>query len=601
MSENNKKSKYNFASLSMKTSAILLSSLMLMQSVPFANLAKAEEDAANTQQVYKLAPTSAYKIKKDDLEHVYLTSYLSEQGQNNEVYANRYVKLIPLTDENANHEQEWAVVFNAGMHDELFEELKKGQIDPNFDRNDGKKVVDTLNNKNLNFTSNPWFSVMLSKDMKIVGNYDFYMMEPLDKQYGQQYMGSFDDIVKRAKAYNANDKIFVADKTSMDPYKRETHIVDVKDNSDESLKMMAHLTPENFNSNTSGYVNEEWTKWASNFLENDQIRMQHWNYGDSQGEDSFELKQLSFASKEEIQNKYNPTKKNAGYDSNSSVGHFILNDMGYGMRFQYKTGGSSRDRRIVVIFKTKRDPMAFFKDEKWNMVRRDANNRIQAFPESTFVAAGFKSYDNAQVRQQVDVAVPSSVFVDTDGDNLRDYYEKLLGTDPNSEDTNNDSLSDFDHFYKAGPTQLKNLLKGQGGPDGPEGLRVDGIGEYPDGQISPRQSQVQLGHLVKGLWANPSNGNNPWSPEVKLDKGMSKILASDPASANITYEIPESSKQDGKLKYAIGSMITGTASPYATVGLYTQADDAINGQAEKRDLNVIAETVADKMVSSHYF
>ena len=565
MSENNKKSKYNFASISMKTSAILLSSLMLMQSVPFANLAKAEEEVVK-KGIYKPASTYDYKIKRDDLTHVGLTSFaLYDQGtvQKEMPYVNRYAKIMPLNDENYKFEQDWIAVFNMGMHQELLDEIKK---DPNrkVDPNNIHALNELFNDLNMPYTSNPWFSILLSKDLSVVGDFEFYVINPQDDENNGKYVLDFNEIASRIAFGDPKDKFFVAPKVTKSPSTSfDFNITDITE-TNEKLSRYATLSLNGFD--------REWTNWAFRFMERDGIQVFIPNEGQNFGEDSFELKNLSVSNNDEIQNKYNaPVNgkiQNTWGDSNKSVGHFLLNDLGYGMRFRYDTDNTLFGTvRVAVKFRTKRNPMDFFKDEKWNMVRRDTDTQMMPF--ATFVAANYKSYDDGKVRQQVDVAVPKSVFEDADSDNLRDYYEKLLGTLTTSDDTDADTKKELEEL------NTNKDLK----------MPVQGKGELTNKEVK--------GHLIKDLtFENTTDGttNKFFVPKVDkaASKGMSKIYGEDPAVGAPEFDILEADKEDNKLIYRKGATVTGTTAPFATVGLYI-----INEQGE-RELNPAAETIADK-------
>ena len=536
-----------------KASIVFLSTTLLLTGMPYSK----EYIRANTE-IYKPSSTYDYRIKRSDLMHVGLTGSDFERGHTAPSMVNRYAKVIPLNDENIKYEQDWLVVFNMGIHEDLYNELKDANPDLNLD--DNNSITDVLNRNNLPFTSNPWFSILLSKDYKVLGDFDIYTISTHDQSNGGSYVSSFDDIAKRIPLYAENDNFFVAPKVSINPNNdTQTHIQDINKTS-EMLKHYASLDVNKFNN--------EWTDWSSRFLENDRIQMTKYTFEPSHGEDSFELKNLAYSNNDVVQNRYNPANS-AGVigptwgDTNRSLGHFLLNDLGYGVRFQYITNnGVHGNLRVAVKFRTKRDPMAFFKDEKWNMVRRDTQD--QKLPDATFVAANYKSYDDAKVRQQVDIALPSAVLNDTDSDGLNDYYETLLGTLKDNNNTDSDDWNDKEEFS----THSKLEMPVQG--------------------LNRISNNAAKGHLIKDLVFEAGT----WVPKV-LDntksKGMSKIYGEDPAVGKLSYEINENDKTaDGKLKYALGSLIKGKTAPYATVALYP------TDGGQNRDLNPLAETVADK-------
>lgn len=74
--------------------------------------------------------------------------------------------------------------------------------------------------------------------------------------------------------------------------------------------------------------------------------------------------------------------------------------------------------------------------------------------------------------------IPTSVedmVTDTDGDNLPDYYEKLLGTDPALADTDKDGLSDYDEVILLGFDPLSTDSDNDGISDYDVDVDSDGL------------------------------------------------------------------------------------------------------------------------------
>ena len=522
----------------------LVAALVLGGGVPLAGHADPAGD------IYQPSPTSAFKLTKDQLAHVYLTSNDLNGGNNNEAVATRYAKVIPLTDENSSYEQEWMAIFNMGLHDELYKQKIDSGKQP-IDINDHDQVKTFLRDENIPFTSNPWMNILLSKDLKVVGDFVFYSLEPMDKQYENKYVSSFDKVVSRVQNYRAGDQIFRSAPKSMRPVDtNEQQITELTKS--EALTRYSNLRLDD--------ADGAWTAWSARFMESDGVG--------GTGATSFEFRNYGFSTDEGIQNLYNPGHENTWHNSNKSTAHFVMNDLGHGMRFQYETQSSSKEGRIVVKFKTKRTPMDFFKDEKWNFLRRDSSD--QSNPRSTFVAAAYKSHDDSMVRSQMDIAVPKLALEDQDGDGLWDYYETLLGINPAAVDTDGDTRQDKEEYPLRSDAHLTVPAQGTSG--------------YQFDQKTPHL------HLIKNLFLNPNEGQYAWQPQIDAAKslGASRIYGEDPGVGEPVFTVNPSDMEDGKLRYAIGSTITGKTVPYATVGLYPMEN------ANKRELNVIAETVADK-------
>ena len=531
------------AKLIRQSGMALLTGAMVITGVPHgASHAHAEDS------IYKPAPTSAYKLTKQDISHVYMTGKDMGGGHNNENHATRYAKIIPLTDENSAFEQEWMAVFNMGLHDDLYKQLLGYQGVSAININDHQQVKQLLENQNMPFTSNPWLNILVSKDLSIVGDFEFYVLEPMDKQYENKYMSSFDQLVKRVQNYREGDQIFRAKKTSKRSVEtNESEIVEL--NKSEALTRFTNLRLEDADS--------EWTAWSTRFVTNDGV-------GVLSGENSFEFRNYQWSTDKTIENFYNPQGQDAYHNTNQSPSHFVLNDLGHGMRFSYQTQDSSKEGRIVVKFKTKRTPMDFFKDTKWNFLRR--SNNTESDPKSTFVAAAYKSFDNNIVRAQMDVAVPKLALEDKDQDGLNDYYETLLGINDNSNNTDGDQNPDKQEY----PSQLAVSLPAQN-----------------SGEYRPKEARL---HAIKNLYLNPNTGQYAWQPQIDPAKslGAFRMYGEDPAVGKVEFTPNQNDMEDGKLRYAVGSTISGKTAPYATVGLYPMVDQ------NNRELNVIAETVADK-------
>ena len=538
------------AKLIRQSGMALLTGAMVITGVPHgASNAHAEDG------IYKPAPTSAYKLTKDQISHVYMTGKDMGGGHNNENHATRYAKIIPLTDENSAFEQEWMAVFNMGLHDELYKQMLGYNGVSAINVNDHNQVNKLLSDQNMPFTSNPWMSILTSKDLQIVGDFEFYALEPMDKQYENKYMGSFEQLVKRVQNYRQGDQIFRADKVNMRSVDTQTHIQDL--NKEESLKQYANLDAADFDG--------EWTAWSTKFMTNDGIELMKYDHQMSFGEESFEFRNYQYATDEKIQKFYNPEGRNTYENTNQSPAHYVVNDLGHAMRFLYRTDNNTRDARIVVKFKTKRNPLEFFNDTKWNYLRRD--NNTEAEPQTTFVAAAYKSYDNAVARAQMDIAVPNLALEDQDQDGLNGYYEKLIGTSDTNPDTDGDTFKDKEQEY-------------------PKGSNLD----LPAKNVPTYRPKTQRLHSIKNLFLKPSGGSTAWEPTLDAagSQGTSKIYAGDPAVGSVQFDVNPSDMENGKLRYAVGSTITGKTAPYATVGLYPMEDQ------DHRGLNVLAETVADK-------
>ncbi len=508
--------------LAKKSGIILLSGALITQA-PFST----QFVMAAENNVYQPKSSNDLKLQATDFEHAYFMGQdtkidVRDDKGNNKLRSEARVKVIPLTDENDNHEQEWMIIYNMGLHDELYNSLPENER-ANVDLNDEFSRQQYLNRQDvlLNYTSKPNLSFTLSKDLKVDGNIDVYAVGTTDNG---KYISSFDDIKNRVLANDPNDGLILAH-AQQNPTAANATLIPKSDKFNETVGQFDYQDKSKA---------DTWDKFKEFYMA-----------ADAGGKNAFEFRSMKYSTNPTIQMMYNPQYEDpyAGWsrDFRWSVGNIILNDANYGARFEYSE--DDKPTRFVLKFKTKRTPLDFFED-KFDFVmysdkngtdkngeRYDSNSK----PMTTFVAGTYKSHDDSKVYHETDFTFPTMAFADSDSDGLSDYYEKLIGSDPNAEDTDKDGKNDWDEYLR------KNRI-----------------------------------NSVKNAKSNADGTNY----DTSSTDGRYKIPASDPAVGQINIE--------HKVTKVKGDIVRGKAVPYATVAMYAFDEAGRQGQTP------LAETVADE-------
>ena len=552
------KSNKRLKGLAKRSGAVVIGGALLFSGIPFST-----QFVMANEGIYKATPTRAVKLNKDSFEHVYFAEVAQgvatgtgsevSKGHANQPMVENKVKVIPLTNENENFEQEWMIIYNMGMHDDLWKHL--AAFTNGVDVNDGSQLKELLKDSKLHYTANPWFSFMLSKDLKIQGDVNIYALSDRDLKYdGNRYVTNFDTIVNRVNKYDSNNPDndpMITKAGTFDPNNKKWDLLLELPKGEKAIRYNT-FSRDNF-TRTDGA--QAWTDFADMVLTGDNIAEENDEGFGLDTDETLEFGKVKVSSNDAINDYYKqPIKGKGPSGTNGSPTHYLINDLGQIGRFKYRTNDLFKLSRFVLKFKTVRTPEEFFRDDRYEFARRnegDANNAEQAKPNTTFVAGAYKSFDYSHLWIKIDAAVVGDSLKDTDNDGLNDYYEKLIGTDINSDNTNGDDKKDNEEFlWKDRVHATKNI----------------------------------------DIKANLDSGgaidiNNP--NKVTKDAGHNKYMipAEDPAVAK--PKINESSVAKN-----LGSTVTGETTPYATVILYAADDTLIPGTLTKNP-NPVGEAIAD--------
>ena len=131
---------------------------------------------------------------------------------------------------------------------------------------------------------------------------------------------------------------------------------------------------------------------------------------------------------------------------------------------------------------------------------------------------------------------------DSDGDGLRDEYEKLIGTDRYSNDTDKDGISDYDEmYYDLNTDPCKKDTNGDGISDGDEDADKDGITNIKEFELNTKPDYVDTDGdgLEDGIEVT-IYGTDPVKKDTDgdgLDDDKELLYKTDPVVYNDTFDI----------------------------------------------------------------